>query len=148
MSTQTPSVEERLNHLKSHHADRVAAFRQRLAQIGYGRVLVVLLDIGKNVHWFTVSTAASQELIRPQRLPTTLVGLTRFFQAVDPLIPRGDYDLVLLGHEPTGVYHEPWARAFIKHYAAYLEGQVKPKCVDAFIHLNTHHCFSDSYDAA
>jgi len=126
VSTETPSIEERLHHLECHHADRVAAFRQRLSRFGYDRVLIVLLDIGKNVHWFTVSTAASQELIRPQRLPTTKTGLGRFFQAVDPLILCGDYDLVLLGHEPTGVYHEPWARALLKHYAVYLKGLVKP----------------------
>ena len=41
---------EHLHHPESHHADRVAAFHRRLVRVGYDRVLVLLLDIGKNVH--------------------------------------------------------------------------------------------------
>ena len=106
MSSQNESAQERLHHLESHYAGRVAAFRQRLAHVGYERTLVVLLDIGKNVHWLTALTAASQELIRPRKLPATRTGLNRFFELVEPLIHSLDFDLVLLGHEPTGVVAE------------------------------------------
>jgi transposase len=126
VSSQNESAQERLHHLESHHAGRVAAFRQRLAQVGYERTLVVLLDIGKNVHWLTALTAASRELIRPRKLPATQTGLNRFFELVEPLIHSPDFDLVLLGHEPTGVYHEPWARTFMDRYAAYFE-QARPQ---------------------
>jgi hypothetical protein len=43
----------------------VTAFRQRLACVGLDRVLIALLDIGKNVHWATASLASGQELVRP-----------------------------------------------------------------------------------
>ncbi len=117
------AAQERLHHLESRHADRVAVFRQRLARIGYDRVLILLLDIGKNVHWATALTAAGEELARPFKLPTTRTGLNRFLALADPLIDSSRFDLVLLGHEPTGVYHEPWARTFMEHYAAYLDRQ-------------------------
>jgi transposase len=126
VSSQTVSAEERLHHLESHYADRVMAFRQRLAQLGMDRVLVFLLDIGKNVHWFTASTVAGLELVHPQRLPTTHAGLTQCIQMIDALMAQHHPALALLGHEPTGVYHEPWARAFMDHYAPHLNAQVSP----------------------
>jgi hypothetical protein len=75
MSSQSISPEERLRHLEGYYADRVTAFRQRLAHLGLSRVLIVLLDIGKNVHWATASLASGLELVRPHRLLTTKVGL-------------------------------------------------------------------------
>jgi transposase len=83
--------------------------------------------MGKNVHWLTALTAASQELIRPRKLPATQTGLSRFFELVEPLIHSADFDLVLLGHEPTGVYHESWARTFIDRYASYFVEQARPQ---------------------
>jgi hypothetical protein len=56
VSTQSITPEERLCHLEGHYADRVTAFRQRLARVGFDRVLIPLLDIGKNKHWATVWT--------------------------------------------------------------------------------------------
>ena len=97
VSTQNESVQERLHHLESHHADRVMAFRQHLVQVGFDRVLILLLDIGKNVHWATALTAAGQELIQPFKLPTTRSGLDRFLALADPLIDSERFDLVLLG---------------------------------------------------
>lgn len=126
MSNQTVSVQERLQHLQHHYADRVAAFRLRLAETGLDRVLIALLDIGKNAHWATASLATGQELVRPHRLPTTRRGLTQFTQMVDQLIAQHAPKLVLLGHEPSGVYHEPWARALIHQYSANLQGDTYP----------------------
>jgi transposase len=126
VSTQSIPPEERLRHLEGHYADRVTAFRQRLALLGLDRVLIVLLDIGKNVHWTTAWTASGLELVRPHRLPTTQAGLTQFVQMTDALIAEHVPSLVLLGHEPTGVYHEPWARALTTRYAPHLNGQTQP----------------------
>jgi len=86
MSSQSIPPEERLRHLEGHYADRVTAFRQRLARLGFDRVLIILLDIGKNVHWATAWTASGLELVRPYRLPTTHAGLTQFIQMTDTLI--------------------------------------------------------------
>jgi len=58
VSLQSIPPEARLRHLEGHYADRVAAFRQRLAALGPDRVLIVLLDIGKNVHRAGAWTAA------------------------------------------------------------------------------------------
>jgi transposase len=126
VSTQSITPEERLHHLEGHYADRVVAFRQRLAQIGLSRVLILLLDIGKNVHWATAWTASGLELVRPFRLPTTYAGLVQFVQMTETLIVEHRPLLVLLGHEPTGVYHEPWARDLMDRYAPHLQGQAQP----------------------
>ena len=123
MSTQSINPEKRLHHLEGHYADRVSAFRQRLARVGLDRVLIILLDIGKNVHWATASLASGLELVRPHRLPSTQTGLTQFVHLTDTLIAEHNPLLVLLGHEPTGVYHEPWARALMDRYASQLHGQ-------------------------
>jgi len=126
VSSQSTSPEERLRHLEGHYTDRVTAFRQRLAHLNPSRVLVVLLDIGKNVHWATASTASGLELVQPHRLPTTHAGLTQFIQMVDSLMAQHDPVLVLFGHEPTGVYHEPWARTLRTYYTPNLHAQTSP----------------------
>jgi transposase len=112
--------------LEGHYGDRVTTFRQRLAQIGLDKVLVILLDIGKNAHWTSASTAAGRELVRPERLPTTQLGLDNFTRMIDTLVATHQPQLVLLGHEPSGVYHEPWARTLMARYQAHLEGQTAP----------------------
>ncbi|RMF26431.1 MAG: IS110 family transposase [Chloroflexi bacterium] len=132
MSGQSIPPEARLRHLESHYADRVAAFRRQLTALGPDRVLIVLLDIGKNVHWAGAWTAADEELVAPYRLPTSHDGLTRFCQMLDDLIVRHAPRLVLLGHEPTGVYHEPWARALMARYQPHLEGAAFPPFVYRF----------------
>jgi transposase len=132
MSSQSTSPEERLRHLEGHYADRVTAFRQRLAHLGLSRVLIVLLDISKNVHWATASLASGLELVEPHRLPTTQAGLIQFIQMTDALIAEHSPLLVLLGHEPTGVYHEPWARALMDYYAPNLAGQTSPRMAYTF----------------
>ncbi len=126
MTTQSINPEEHLRYLEGHYADRVAAFRQRLTRVGFDRVLIVLLDIGKNTHWATAWTASSEELVRPHRLPTTNAGFTQFIQMTDGLIADHNPQLVLLGHEPSGVYHEPWARALMDYYAPHIAGQAQP----------------------
>jgi len=126
VTSESIAVEERLRHLEGHYADRVTVFRQRLARVGFDRVLILLLDIGKNVHWATAWTASGWELVEPYRLPTTDFGLTQFTQMADDLIAEHNPLLVLLGHEPTGVYHEPWARALMDRYAPQLDGRAQP----------------------
>jgi transposase len=158
VSNQTASVQERLQHLQNHYADRIATFRIRLAETGLDRVLIALLDIGKNAHWATASLATGHELIRPHRLPTTRSGLNQFTQMVDQLIAEYDPKLVLLGHEPSGVYHESWARALISRYAAHIHGNAYPSFEYRFFNpyqvklarLQTHlrHRKSDPRDLA
>jgi transposase len=126
VSNQTASVQERLQHLQNHYSDRVSAFRIRLAETGLDRVLIALLDIGKNAHWATASLATGHELVKPHRLPTTRSGLNEFTQMVDQLIVEYEPKLVLLGHEPSGVYHEPWARALMSRYDAHIHGDAYP----------------------
>jgi hypothetical protein len=71
VSTINITPKERLRHLEGHYADRVVAFRQRLAQVGLRPVQTLLVDTGKNVHWATAWTASALELVRPFRLRTT-----------------------------------------------------------------------------
>jgi len=60
------------------------------------------------------------------QFPTTEAGLTQFTQMVDTLNSQHSAALALLGHEPTGVYHEPWGRALMERYAPNLAGQAQP----------------------
>lgn len=94
-----------MRHLEGHYADCITASRQRLAHLGLSHVLIVLLDISKNVHWATVSLASGLELVKPHRFPTTKAGFIQFIQMTNALINEHSPLLILLGHEPTGVYH-------------------------------------------
>jgi transposase len=37
------------------------------------------------------------------------------------------YELIVLGHEPTGVYHENWARALLNRYARHMITAAQPR---------------------
>ncbi|MFQ5615399.1 MAG: hypothetical protein ACE5GO_02935 [Anaerolineales bacterium] len=120
-------AEKRLVHLENQYQDRVTVFRRKLLAHDPQRVLLVLLDMGKNVHWLTIRTAASEVLFPSTRLTTTQKGYRQCTQAIDYWRAKRQAAWVIVGHEPTGVYHEPWAYAFQERYAAHLKGQQEPK---------------------
>ncbi|MFQ5614827.1 MAG: transposase, partial [Anaerolineae bacterium] len=53
-------------------------------------------------------------------------GFEHVTRLLDALLTCGEYQQVVLGHEPTGVYHEAWARALLERYAAYRYGSETP----------------------
>jgi transposase len=93
----------------------------------HSTTLYVVLDIGKNVHW--LGAYAGFELhpvMQPLEVRSDRPGFERVTAVIDGLLACGLYDRVVLGHEPTGVYHEAWARVLMDRYAPYLHGQATP----------------------
>ncbi|MGE0116281.1 MAG: transposase [Steroidobacteraceae bacterium] len=90
------------------------------------RVLIVALDIGKDVHHIYSRTGAYEEVVAPTKIASLASGYQQVIERIDELLASGNYDLVLLGHEPTGVYHEAWSHALLTHYAAQRTGAATP----------------------
>ncbi len=89
--------------------------------------LYVVLDIGKNVH--AAAAYAGFELrpvVDPFAVRSDRAGFERVTGVIDGLLRCGLYGRVVLGHEPTGIYHEAWARALLERYAAHREGRAIP----------------------
>lgn len=90
------------------------------------RVLLVALDIGKDVHLAYARTGQGAEVLPPTLLATRQDGFATFTAHVDAWLTGGQYDLVRLGHEPTGIYHEAWSAALVARYRPHLTGQATP----------------------
>lgn len=90
------------------------------------RVLIVALDIGKDVHHLYIRTGAYEEVVAPMKIASLASGYQQVIEIVDRLLASGRYDLVLLGYEPTGVYHEAWSHALLTHYHAHRTGAATP----------------------
>lgn len=96
--------------------------------------LFVTLDIGKNVHWLGAYAGFElQSVVQPLEVRSDRFGFERVTAIIDGLLGCGRYDRVVLGHEPTGVYHENWARAFQDRYDAHLQGQAAPTMDYCFV---------------
>jgi transposase len=79
--------------------------------------LFVSLDIGKNVHWLgTYAGFGLNEVRKPLKVKSDRAGFGQVTDLFDELIASGSYDQVILGHEPTGIYHEAWGRALAERY--------------------------------
>ena len=94
----------------------------------YYNTLFVPLDIGKNVHW--CAGYAGYDLtpvVEPFKVRSDQSGFERVTTVLDGLLTSGEYDRVVLGHEPTGIYHQAWSRALYDRYAPYRTGQQQPQ---------------------
>lgn len=90
-------------------------------------VAYVVFDIGKNVH--AMAAYADQELrpiVKPEYILADQTGFERAGVVLDELLTGGKYDRIVVGHEPTGVYHEAWARALCDRYANALRPESRP----------------------
>lgn len=89
--------------------------------------LFVTLDIGKNVHWCGAFEGYQlKPVVEPFKVRSDQAGFERVTTLIDGLLACGRYPQVVLGHEPTGIYHEAWARALAGRYAPHLQGQAQP----------------------
>ena len=71
--------------------------------------LVIAADIGKNVHWLGCYDGRLNVLVEPYKLRSDLNGFHEMTKTVDPLLSSGRFRQAILGHEFTGIYHEPWS---------------------------------------
>ena len=96
--------------------------------IAYPKTAYVAIDIGKNVHWFGVYTGLELETVQAAvKLRSNQHGLAQVCQIIDQLLGSGEYDRVVLGHEPTGIYHENWTRALLERYEEYRQADSHPQ---------------------
>lgn len=84
--------------------------------------LVIAVDIGKNVHWLGCYDGRLNVLVEPHKLRSHLDGFRQMAVTARPLLTGGRFHQAILGHEHTGVYHEPWSWQIHKHYASRLAG--------------------------
>jgi len=97
-----------------------------ISQIAPERLLIAALDIGKDINVPHIVTGVGQTLLAPVKLSTLARGYQFFVGKLDLFIATGDYDLVILGHEPTGIYHQPWSMNLVQHYRANMLAQAEP----------------------
>lgn len=89
--------------------------------------LFLALDIGKNVHWFGAYEGFDLKPVgRPLKVRSNQAGFDQVTTVIDGLLHSGHYQQVVLGHEPTGIYHQAWARALAERYAPHRQGQATP----------------------
>lgn len=103
------------------------AFAALTAPLAPARILYVALDIGKNVHWLRADTGAGQVVQAAQPLVTTQAGYATCAQLLQQWLTQGAFDLIVLGHEPTGIYHEAWGYHLQQDFAAYLPATAHPR---------------------
>ena len=97
--------QKQLIHIQGRRAE---AFRQLTAGIPYDQTLIGPLDIGKNADWAAFHTRDGLLLHEPIEVPTLKDGYERYVNTLDGLVTQHQPRLVILGHEPTGVYHESY----------------------------------------
>ncbi|HQI83433.1 MAG TPA: transposase [Anaerolineae bacterium] len=119
-------TQAKLIHIQGRRAE---AFRQLREGIADQEILCAPLDIGKNVHWAAFHTGDGRLLHAPFEVATLKAGYERYVQTLDDLVATHHPRLVILGHEPTGVYHESWARNLLTRYADHLVGRATPRFV-------------------
>ena len=122
--------QKQLIHIQGRRAE---AFRQLTAGIPYDETLIAPLDIGKNVDWAAFHTREGLLLHEPIEVPTLKDGYECYVNTLDALVTQHQPQLVILGHEPTGVYHESWARNLMIRYADHLEGRANPRFLYHFV---------------
>ena len=119
-----------LQHIQGRRAE---AFRQLTAGVPHDKILIAPLDIGKNVDWAAFHTREGLLLQPPLELSTLKQGYEQYVSTLDRLIVQHQPHLVVLGHEPTGVYHESWARNLMLRYAEQLAGRAAPRFIYHFV---------------
>ena len=76
----------------------------------------VVFDIGKNVHAMAVYAGYELQVqVKPEYLRANEAGFARATSVIDSVL-SGGYERIVIGHEPTGIYHEAWARALMLRY--------------------------------
>lgn len=118
------SKKRQLIHVQGRRAE---AFRQLTAGIPPERTLIAPLDIGKNIHWAAFHTRDGLLLREPLELSTFREGLERYTATLDAVLAQQQPQLVILGHEPTGIYHQAWAHYLMTRYQDHLSGDTAPR---------------------
>lgn len=121
------------NEQKEQHllvnARRQADHQACVANLPPERILYLTLDIGKNVNWSRADTDTGRMVIAPQEFSTSHEGYLLWRHQLRTQLSSGQFDLVILGHEPTGIYHEAWARQILSDFATDLHKDAAPRLI-------------------
>jgi hypothetical protein len=112
---------------------RQREFATLVARLDPDRILYLPLDIGKNVHWMRAETGAGRVVHPPQKLLSNRIGYTYWRQCALSWLTGGQFDLLVTGHEPTGIYHENWCYRILSDFAPYLAEEARPHMLYRFI---------------
>jgi len=98
------------------------------------QTVFVPLDIGKNVHWLAAYQGYQlHPLVEPLKVRSDRTGFEQVCRVIDALLDCGLYDQLILGHEPTGVYHESWARALYERYVTQRSETARPPLIYRYL---------------
>jgi transposase len=94
----------------------------------YYTTLFIPLDIGKNVHWCAGYEGYDlKPVVEPFKVRSDRAGFEQVTNVIDGLLSSGQYERLVLGHEPTGIYHQAWSRALYDRYEVHRTGQAQPR---------------------
>ncbi len=84
--------------------------------------LYVALDIGKNVHSYAAYAGTDLAVVAaPREIRNDRSGYSQFEAWLAQQLTSGRYDPVVVGLEPTGIYHERWAVALQQAFATRIQ---------------------------
>lgn len=89
------------------------------------QALYVPIDIGKNVHCYAAyAGTALTPVVPPTEVRAHRPGYERFCAWLNQIVATHSYAPIIVGMEPTGVYHEPWAYALHTDFTAPVQVQL------------------------
>ncbi len=84
--------------------------------------LYVSIDIGKNVNTYGGYAGLDLQVLQaPNEVRSNGEGFAHFEKRLSACVQSGTYDPIIVGLEPTGVYHEAWAYAIQQSSCKHLE---------------------------
>lgn len=84
--------------------------------------LFVGIDVGKNVHCYAAYVGLElQPLFAPRTVLTSSASYADFAAWLREQLDMQRYSRIVVGLEPTGVYHEPWSAALERDFAQQVE---------------------------
>jgi transposase len=84
--------------------------------------LYVGIDVGKNVHCYGAYVGVEMTaLFEPRTVPTTRSGYHVMSAWLREQLASQHYAPIIVGLEPTGVYHEPWTHALAQDFGEEIE---------------------------
>lgn len=113
-----------LPHSNGWHG--LEAARAELRQADPERVLIGAWDIGKDVHVLHLRTLAGEVLLAPTKVASLASGYQWAREQLDGWLHSGRFNLVVLGHEPTGIYHEALSQNLMQDYGRNCTGEALP----------------------
>lgn len=84
-------------------------------------ILYVPIDFGKNINWYNARSGFDLARVWPdQQVYNDRTGYTRLAEDLRQALVSGQYAALVVGYEPTGVYHEAWIQALLGEFGAAL----------------------------